>query len=295
MAKGPRKHLKRINAPHNWMLDKMGGVFAPRPREGPHKLRESIPLALILRNKLHYANNYRELKAVLHQRLVKIDSKVREDLKFPVGFMDVVEIEPTNDRFRVLYDSNGRFVLHRIAKEESEYKLCKVQKKVLRTKGVPVIDTHDGRRIRYADPEIKVQDTVKIHLKSGKISRVIKFEKGNLCYVTTGANRGRIGEIINIERHPGSFTIVGIKDARGGTFSTRADSVFVIGQRRKSLITLPADKGIKLTAVEHRRHILAINEKSKKKRAVIEETVQPVEDSGEALETKDEQDEQDEQ
>jgi len=31
MARGPKMHLKRLNAPKHWMLDKLGGVWAPRP------------------------------------------------------------------------------------------------------------------------------------------------------------------------------------------------------------------------------------------------------------------------
>jgi RS4NT (NUC023) domain len=27
MARGIKKHLKRLNAPKHWMLDKLGGVF----------------------------------------------------------------------------------------------------------------------------------------------------------------------------------------------------------------------------------------------------------------------------
>ncbi len=27
MPRGPKKHLKRLNAPSHWMLDKLGGVF----------------------------------------------------------------------------------------------------------------------------------------------------------------------------------------------------------------------------------------------------------------------------
>lgn len=44
MARGIRKHLKRIAAPKSWLMDKMGGVFTVKPDPGPHKLRESIPL-----------------------------------------------------------------------------------------------------------------------------------------------------------------------------------------------------------------------------------------------------------
>ena len=42
MARGPKRHLKRLNAPKHWMLDKLGGIWAPRPSTGPHKLRECM-------------------------------------------------------------------------------------------------------------------------------------------------------------------------------------------------------------------------------------------------------------
>lgn len=44
MARGPKKHLKRVVAPKSWMMNKLGGNFAVRPAQGPHKLRESIPI-----------------------------------------------------------------------------------------------------------------------------------------------------------------------------------------------------------------------------------------------------------
>lgn len=49
MPRGPKKHLKRLNAPKAWMLDKLGGVFAPKPSSGPHKTSESLPVGIFLR------------------------------------------------------------------------------------------------------------------------------------------------------------------------------------------------------------------------------------------------------
>ena len=76
-VRGLRKHLKRLNAPKHWMLDKIGGNFAPRPNSGPHRLRECLPLCVFLRNRLKYALNYTETTKILKQRLVKVDGKVR--------------------------------------------------------------------------------------------------------------------------------------------------------------------------------------------------------------------------
>lgn len=40
--------------------------------------------------------------------------------------MDVIEIDKTNEQFRLVYDTKGRFVVHRISPEEATYKLAKV-------------------------------------------------------------------------------------------------------------------------------------------------------------------------
>ena len=119
-------------------------------------------------------------------------------------------------------------------------------------KGIPYCVTHDGRTIRYPDPQIKVNDTVHIDISSGKIMEFIKFDVGNLVMVTGGRNLGRVGIITNRERHQGSFDIIHVKDALGHTFATRYTNVFVIGRGTKALISLTRQKGIRLTTAEER-------------------------------------------
>jgi len=250
MARGPKKHLKRLAAPKHWMLDKMSGVFAPKPSSGPHKMRESVPLIILLRNRLKYALTRREVTFIVMQRLIKIDGKARTDATFPTGFMDVISIEKTNETFRLLYDTKGRFTLQRITPAEAKYKLLKVKKQNFGAKGIPYIATHDGRTIRYPDPSIKVNDTVKFDLETGKITDYVKFDIGNLVMVTGGKNVGRVGVIVNRERHPGSFDIIHVKDAIGQQFATRISNVFVIGKGTKSLVSLPPRKGIKRSVLE---------------------------------------------
>ncbi|KAL7374894.1 hypothetical protein ABVT39_008723 [Epinephelus coioides] len=261
-ARGPKKHLKRVAAPKHWMLDKLTGVFAPRPSTGPHKLRECLPLIIFLRNRLKYALTGDEVKKICMQRFIKIDGKVRTDVTYPAGFMDVISIEKTGEHFRLIYDVKGRFTVHRITAEEAKYKLCKVKKIIIGTKGIPHLVTHDARTIRYPDPLIKVNDTIRIDLDTGKITDFIKFDTGNLCMVTGGANLGRIGVITNRERHPGSFDVVHVKDSTGNSFATRLSNIFVIGKGNKPWVSLPRGKGIRLTIAEERDKRLAAKQGS---------------------------------
>jgi len=258
MARGPKKHLKRLNAPKHWMLDKMGGTWAPRPSTGPHKLRECLPLILILRNRLKYALTKKEVQQILMQRLIKIDGKVRTDPNYPCGFMDVISIDKTDEHFRMLYDAKGRFVVHRLNNKnyskEKDYKLCRVQKLAWGAKSVPYVATHDGRTIRYPDPNVKMNDTVKVDIATGKATDAIKFETGATVVITKGQNQGRVGVIQGREKHIGSFEIVHVKDSKQRSFATRISNVFCIAAKEdESMVSLPRGKGLRDNILEERK------------------------------------------
>jgi len=231
----------------------MGGVWAPRPSAGPHKLRESVPVCIILRERLKYALTNKECMQICMERCVKVDGKVRTDQNYPAGFMDIIELEKSGDRFRLLLDTKGRFVLHRVNREEAAYKLCRINKVYVSGKKIPVAVTHDGRTIRYPDPDVTVNDTVKLSIDSGKMSDILKFELGALAMITKGHNSGRVGTLQHIERHEGSFDIVTVKDGKGNTFSTRLQNVFVIGSGSATpQVSLPKGRGIKKTILQER-------------------------------------------
>jgi len=270
MPRGPKHHLKRLNAPKHWMLDKLGGIFAPRPTPGPHKLRECLPLTILLRNRLKYALTGREVTQILMARHVKVDGKVRTDSTFPAGFMDVIEIEKTKETFRLLYTVKGKFNLHKISPEEAGFKLLKVKQTFLAKQGVPTICCHDGRNIRYPHPDVKKYDSVKFNLKTNKIEEVIKFGPGSLLMVTGGRNLGRVGQLKHIEKHEGAHEIVHIEDIAKNTFSTRIDNVFVIGQGKRASVTLPRGGGIALSPIEERDQKAAKKSKHSKKSKAVE-------------------------
>jgi small subunit ribosomal protein S4e len=200
------------------------------------------------------------------RKSVQVDGAVRTDINYPAGFQDVISLPKTSEQFRLLYDVKGRFVLHRITPEEASYKLCRIQKLDTAKKAsighnpfhqgqlaaVPYVVTHDGRTIRFADPAYRVNDTVKLDIKTGRPVGHIKFDVGQLAMITRGANVGRVGTIATIERHPGSFDIVHLKDRRGHSFATRIGNVFAIGDGAKPAISLPKAKGVKLNVIEQR-------------------------------------------
>mmetsp|Transcript_33114 Transcript_33114/g.53164 ORF Transcript_33114/g.53164 Transcript_33114/m.53164 type:complete len:247 (-) Transcript_33114:3262-4002(-) len=234
------------------MLDKMGGIWAPRPSAGPHKQRECLPVVLMLRNRLKYALTAKEVLSICMRKLVKVDGKVRTDPNFPAGFMDVITLEKSGENFRLLYDVKGRFVLHPVDKAEAKYKLCKVMSVQTAARKIPTLTTHDGRTIRYPDPIIKTNDTIKLDITTGKILEVFKMDMGQLVMIVRGRNAGRVGVLQSRDRHPGSFDIIHVKDSNENTFATRLSAAFIIGNKNRPAVALPKGKGLKLTIVEEK-------------------------------------------
>jgi len=115
-------------APSAWCLDKLKGVFATRPSAGPHKMRECIPINVLLRTRLRYALSGQEAIKICRDKSgnIKIDNRIRRDPRFPLGLMDVLSIPKTSENFRILYDIKGRFQPVRIDATEAKFKLLKV-------------------------------------------------------------------------------------------------------------------------------------------------------------------------
>lgn len=143
-----------------------------------------------------------------------------------------------------------------------QFKLCKVRSVQFGQKGIPYLNTYDGRTIRYPDPLIKANDTIKLDLEQNKITDFIKFDVGNVVMVTGGRNRGRVGFIKNRKKHMGTFETIHVQDAAGHEFATRLGNVFTIGRGPKPWVSLPKGRGIKLTVIEEARKRMAASQQA---------------------------------
>lgn len=91
-----------------------------------------------------------------------------------------------------------------------------------------------------------------MNLETGEVESLIKFENGAQVLLIGGNNMGRVGVLQHVEKHPSSFDIAHLKDAMGHAFATRVNNVFVIGEGKKSVISLLPQKGIKLSLIDER-------------------------------------------
>ena len=176
-SKGSTRHSKRISAPVTYAIKRKHGVFTirPYPTRGPYEL--SIPLGIIVREKLGYAKTLNEAKKVLHNKFIKIDGRIRTNYKHSIGMMDVLEVTKTKEFYRLVpFKGKKQVTLHPITEEEAKRKLLQVKKKHTTKGGLIQFTFHDGTS-KVIDPkeeyslnykEISPKDTVLLNLESGE-------------------------------------------------------------------------------------------------------------------------------
>ncbi len=188
---------KRNMAPRFWPISVKENKYVVSPTPGPHNKTECIPLLIALRDFLKIAGTMKEVKELLNSGIVKVNGINRKDLGFPLGLMDILEID--GDYYRIVPSKYGLKLLTTDEKD-GEIKLAKIRNKThVKSKRLQ-LNLHDGTNIFVDKDDFKTSDVVMINIKNGSILNTLKFDKGNVAVVTDGNNRGLIGKIETIDK-----------------------------------------------------------------------------------------------
>tara|TARA_Y100000310_G_C20609990_1_gene777499 strand:- start:884 stop:1576 length:693 start_codon:yes stop_codon:yes gene_type:complete len=226
------KHLKRYFAPKTWKIKRKGISFVAKPSPGTHKTNNSLPLNVIMRDILGYANSNREVKFILEKSEVEIDGIRRKDHRFPVGLFDVLSLKNVNEHFRIVLDKKGKIDLIKIDEKEKGVKLCRITGKSL-AKGKTQLNLYDGKNVLVKENSYKRGDAVLLTLGKKKgVKEKVSLDKGVLIYLTGGRHIGQIGKVQDIINNRILY-----KTESGDIVETLKEDAFPIG-KDKPLITL---------------------------------------------------------
>ena len=219
-------HLKRINAPKSWPVERKVNKFITKPSPGTHKLEDSMPLGVILREILKIGKKKRDIKLILNNKNVLVDNKVRKVFDFAVGIFDSLSIPELHKHYRILYNKKGKLDLVETTKEDTEHKTCKVIGKTIMKKGKIQLNLSDSQNLIIEKNNYKVRDSVVI--KDNKIIKHLKFEKDSLVYLTGGKHIGNKGKVVEIKKYPGISKDILVFKIDNEVHETLADYAYVI-------------------------------------------------------------------
>ena len=218
--------------------------YAVRPRPGPHKLNDCIPLQVLVRDVLGLVDVGSDARKMIKMGEIFVDGKPRKDHKYPTGLMDVISIPKTKKNYRINIDYKGPKVIE-CSDKESNVKLVRINDKTLIREGNVQLNLHDGRNLiipvknpkKPTEDVYETGDSLLIELPSQKILEHFKFEKGNLALITGGQNMGIFVNIKNSIKNRSREPNMAICEKNGKEFESIKNYVFIIG-KTKPAITL---------------------------------------------------------
>jgi len=190
----PKNHMKRIAAPRSWNIKRKSKVWVVRAK-GSHRLENSIPVAVLLRDMLKHAKSIREIKNILHTKTLLVNGKKVVDHHLGIGIMDIFEIPDLHEKYLILISSLGKMIA---VKTNADFKVSKIlgKKKFGRK---TQLNLFGGDNILVEKDSYKTGDSVAIALKDKKIKEHLKFEEGANCFLTGGSHIGEFGKISKID------------------------------------------------------------------------------------------------
>jgi len=198
------KKLKRQMAPMFWGIARKEKRFVVTVKPGPHKKNNSIPTAVLLRDKMKVVSTLREAKSVIYAGKITVDGVKRKSLHHGIGLMDVVELDGVSDSYRLVPKDGTILTPITISVDEKNKKIVKVTGKTSIKGDKTQIKFHDGRTL-ISDELVNVNDSCVLQIPEQKILEVIKLEKNTKILVTSGINAGKTGEVKEIKE--GTFVL----------------------------------------------------------------------------------------
>ncbi len=171
----------------------------PIPRKGTkyiarafsHK-NDGLPVLIAVRDMLHLAKTAREVKAMVQQKVLKINGNPIKDYHETIRLFNIFEADKP---YQLTLLRTGRFSL--IPAKDKESRWCKIINKRLMSPGIFQLNFHDGTNL-ITKENFPVGDTIVLDLK-GKIKKHIAFEKGKKIFVYKGKYQGLEGEVSTLE------------------------------------------------------------------------------------------------
>jgi small subunit ribosomal protein S4e len=218
-----KRHLKRINAPKTWKIQRQGLKFTTKTNPGGMAKNLTMPVANVLKYELKLANSIKEVKHLIFSGEVLINGVKITDYRNPVCFTDVISFPKIDKYYRLIIDTNGILRLLSITKEEAGLKIIKIINKTF-VKGKIQLNLLDGRNVMFDKHHYKVKDCLVLTIPEQIVKEHLSFEKGALVLLYQGKHIGKVGKISDVK---GNSIFVKTKDEE---FETKTDYALVIGK-----------------------------------------------------------------
>jgi small subunit ribosomal protein S4e len=193
-------HQTRQEVTRKIPIERKGTKYVARASSNT---QNSIPVVVAMRDVLSLAKTAKEVKALIHNKALKLNGRLVRDLNEPIMLFNILEADK---KYKLVLLETGRFSFEPTKDNE---RLCKVMSRVLVSENRMQLNMHDGTNI-IGSKDIKVGDSIYVSF-DGKIKSHISLDKARECVVISGKYSGNKGKISSIDKE-NKTAIIKFKD-----------------------------------------------------------------------------------
>ncbi len=180
----------------------------PLPRKGTKYVafalrnnNSAVSVVVALREMLHLASTSKEVNHMIHNKMIKINGKLVNDLHQPIDLFSILHADKS---YKLIVLSTGRFAFEET--KETSRPVRVIGKTAIKDKQIQY-NLHDGTNLNSKE-KINVGDTLVLDFEN-KVKKHISLEKGKSAIITSGSNIGKVGKIKEVSGKKLSLTIEG--------------------------------------------------------------------------------------
>lgn len=223
-----KRHQKALSAPKTYPIARKEKDWVITPCSGPHPKEECIPLGIIVRDVLGYADSVGEVNSILQKGICRVDGRTIKSHRFPVGIFDVLSLGDENYR---LVPSEGGFNLVEIGEDEATRKVCRIDDKNIVKGGKLQLNLNDGNNIEVDEGfDLPTGSSVVVSLPELEIEETIELSEGCKLVVTEGKNRGKVTTFKEVKVVKASDPNRAVVDKDGQEINLPKDLIFPVNE-----------------------------------------------------------------
>ncbi len=181
-------HLKRQKATVSLPIPRKGTKYVARALSHVNK---SVPVVIAVRDMLKLARTEKEVKKMIHQKLIKLNGRLVKDHRESIRLFNILEADK---QYVLTLLPTGKFAFH---EAKNQHRLCKVTGKRLIKENKIQINFHDGTNL-ITNENLSIGDSAYLDFE-GKIKKKEHLEKGREAFITSGKYLGLKGKIESVE------------------------------------------------------------------------------------------------
>ncbi len=153
--------------------------------------KSTVPVVIAVRDMLNLASTMKEVKQMVHDKMLKINGKFVRDIHQPIPIFGVFQADKS---YKISIKPTGRFELEETS---DATRIVKVIGKTVVWNGDVQYNLHDGTNI-ISKEKINVGDSLVVDFEN-KIKKHLTVEKGKKVFVISGSNIGESGAITSVD------------------------------------------------------------------------------------------------